>query len=68
MAKPVYYHGSKGAQLVEEMHLAHLGNAIRKIERMGAIDPNFENLEAIKAIFKRRQDEWDAEHPGEIPR
>jgi hypothetical protein len=59
---PVLYHGSKGVELVEEMHLAHLGNAVRKIER-NHDHPDHGNLSAIKAIFERRQAEWDRDHP-----
>lgn len=60
---PILYHGSKGTELVADMHLAHLGNAVRKIERMGSAHEDFANLAEIKAIFERRQAEWDAAHP-----
>lgn len=62
---PPFYHGSKGQQDVEQMHLAHLGNAVRKIERMGDADPNYPQLAEIKAVFERRQAAWEAAHPGE---
>lgn len=61
--EPLYYHGSKESQLVEEMHLAHLKNAVAKIERMGERDVNFPNLEKIRAVYERRQAEWDAANP-----
>jgi hypothetical protein len=66
--QPIFYHGSQGAQLVADMHLAHLGNAVRKIERVGPAHEDFENLDAIKAVFERRQAEWEAANPDKVQR
>lgn len=66
MSKPLVYISSKGERLdPETLHLARFGNGIRLIEREGAANPNYVNLAALKAIFKRRQDEWDAAHPDQ---
>jgi hypothetical protein len=64
--KPLVYISSKGERFdPEELHLARFGNGIRLIEREGRMNPNFENLDALRAVFKRRQDEWDAAHPDQ---
>ena len=63
---PLIYYGSGGPQLVEDMHLAHLENAIRKVARLGESDAqNFPNLEAMRAVYDRRKAAWDAEHPAQ---
>lgn len=61
----VIYYGSQGAQVVGEMHLSHLANAIFKIERQGPRNENHANLAKIKAIYDRRKAEWDAANPPE---
>lgn len=58
----VLYHGSEGPQDVETMHLAKLANCIRKVERTGPSHRSYGDLEAIKAIYDRRQAAWDAEN------
>lgn len=69
MPQRLVYISSKGIEEdPEQLHLARFGNALRLVEREGRGNPNFENLDALRAVFKRRQDAWDADHPGEVPR
>lgn len=53
------YYGSKGPQDPETLHLAHFEKALAKIERLGEVDPNFENLAALREVYTRRKAAWD---------
>lgn len=58
---PIPYTRSSGEVVdAEEMHLAHLGSAVRKMERM---DPDNLELPALQGCFARRQAQWELEHP-----
>jgi hypothetical protein len=66
---PLFYISSKGVREdVNELHLARFGNAIRLIEREGPANPNHENLERLRAVFERRQTEWEAANPDKVQR
>lgn len=60
MPKLTYY-SSKGEALdPETLHLARFKNGLRLVEREGESNRNFKNLDALKTVYERRQEEWDA--------
>lgn len=65
MSKLIYISSKGEHHDPEELHLARFGNGIRLIEREGPANPNYENLDKLRAVFERRQAAWDAAHPDQ---
>lgn len=62
MPKLTYYSSKGEAQDPETLHLSRFKNGLKLIEREGPANRNHKNLDALRAVYERRQAAWDAEN------